>query len=345
MKAPDNPEALHRQKGSVLLLTVMVCLGLALLVQALAVVSVCAQHMVEDERSGRQRSSERDTALAALREKTLLSWGQSDWQPLETKGVPAEGAVRRIEGSETVMLVEVRQDAAVSRRVASAQVERGRDGIDLPMAAVVARSLSAAPGRTIAWLRRDDETQPAVLDVFLRELPEEPVGVEDCTIHQLWDEWRLDRGWSRFVEWQAEPNQEARGVAGVARGPGGVLVTGGRGQWISLEELLTDQDEFEAFGACDAAGHIPEMPVLVVVTGGAGLDAGGMGDLYGVLAVDGGSVRLDGTNLHGAVVASGSVELGSSGQVVFRRPLLRWACDRSLARTRLVPGTWREGTE
>ena len=56
-------------------------------------------------------------------------------------------------------------------------------------------------------------------------------------------------------------------------------------------------------------------------------------------------IRLDGTTLHGAVFATGSVDLGETGRVVYNRPILRWATDRSLGRTRLVPGSRWEGTE
>jgi hypothetical protein len=80
-----------------------------------------------------------------------------------------------------------------------------------------------------------------------------------------------------------------------------------------------------------------------VLAGGATLDARDQGDLYGVLVVDGGSVLLDGTVVHGAVFASGRVSLGISGQVLFARDMLRWATDRSLSRARLLPGTRREG--
>ena len=61
--------------------------------------------------------------------------------------------------------------------------------------------------------------------------------------------------------------------------------------------------------------------------------------------IDDGSVALDGTTLHGAVFATGSVDLGETGRVVYNRSILRWATDRSLVRTRLVPGSRWEGTE
>ena len=84
------------------------------------------------------------------------------------------------------------------------------------------------------------------------------------------------------------------------------------------------------------------MPVLVVATGGPILDLTARGDLYGVIVAEEGSVRLEGTRLHGALLAGDWVDLGSSGQLLYDRAVWRWATDRSLVRTRLVPGTRRE---
>jgi hypothetical protein len=81
---------------------------------------------------------------------------------------------------------------------------------------------------------------------------------------------------------------------------------------------------------------------LVVVVGGASLDAAGLGERWGVVVVDGGDVRLDGTLLHGAVFATGSVDLGVSGCISFNPSSVRWATDQALVRVRLVPGSRRE---
>jgi hypothetical protein len=89
-------------------------------------------------------------------------------------------------------------------------------------------------------------------------------------------------------------------------------------------------------------GASPEAPALLVVCGGASLDAGGRADVYGVIVVNDGGILLDGTRLHGALFASGTVDFGTDGVVVFSRSTLRWATDRSLNRARLVPGTRQE---
>ena len=49
----------------------------------------------------------------------------------------------------------VRQEPDVSRLSTSALLERGRDGIDLPLAAVVAGSIAAAAGRVVPWLEAE----------------------------------------------------------------------------------------------------------------------------------------------------------------------------------------------
>jgi len=95
----------------------------------------------------------------------------------------------------------------------------------------------------------------------------------------------------------------------------------------------------------DSPGCSADDPALVVVTGGIDLLAEGVGDFYGVIVVDDGSLRLDGTTVHGAVFVTENIDLGQTGRVVFDRSLLRWATDRSLVRTRLVPGSRWEGTE
>jgi hypothetical protein len=86
-------------------------------------------------------------------------------------------------------------------------------------------------------------------------------------------------------------------------------------------------------------GKVVGEPCLVILAGGANLDARNFGEFYGVIVVDDGSVQLDGTVVHGAVFASETVSLGDSGEILFSPAVLRWATDRSLRRTRLVPGT------
>ncbi len=93
-----------------------------------------------------------------------------------------------------------------------------------------------------------------------------------------------------------------------------------------------------------AGGASADEPILAVVTGGATLDLTGLGDLFGVAVANDGGILLDQTTIHGAAFATYALDLGTTGQIRFSRYILRWATDRSLVRTRLVPGTREEGT-
>ena len=141
-------------------------------------------------------------------------------------------------------------------------------------------------------------------------------------------------GWTRDG-WKLRPAGDSNGDVG--SGGDDVLCLGGGtlAGWLGGNVALPSE--------CGATA--PDAPVLVVVTGGADLDARDRGDLYGVIVVDDGSVLLEGTVLHGAVFATGEVALGQTGQILFSREILRWATDRSLHRVRLVPGTRWEGLE
>jgi hypothetical protein len=75
------------------------------------------------------------------------------------------------------------------------------------------------------------------------------------------------------------------------------------------------------------------------------LDLRGVGELWGVVIADKGSVQLDRAIFHGAVFAGEYVDFGESGQLVYCSDVLLWATDRSLERVRLVPGTRLEDTE
>ena len=99
-----------RERGSVLLLVLMVCLGLALVIQAMAAVAVCAERALADEISGRTRMSEKDGALAAVRQRMLSGWEVFDWQVVESGDRPVEGTVGLLETSDWVMQARVRQN-------------------------------------------------------------------------------------------------------------------------------------------------------------------------------------------------------------------------------------------
>jgi len=205
----------------------------------------------------------------------------------------------------------------------SVLLERGRDGIGLPLAAVGTGYMMASAARTAPWVEIECEGD---VSAYVAEAPIDPILGERCSLAHLTGPWRLDPGWAA-----AFGAQTGGRVEGVAPGASVVCLTGRRGTRLHL----TAGDH----------GWTADDPVLVVVTGGADLDAQGLGDLYGVIVVDEGSAWLDGTMLHGAVFATETGDGGDTGGLIYTKPVLRWATDRSLVRTRLVPGSRWEGTE
>lgn len=358
------------QAGSILILVLFMCLAAAVVVHGLCAVVFCAERSVIDESVGRQRLEEKDQGLATLRQRALTTWEPSPWAVVWERAAgrasvgPVEGALSELQGDVGwVMEARVRQGPTVSGLTSAAWVERGRDGIDLPLAALVAETVVAAAGRSEPWLAIDggagsggSASSPgggaaaggAVGYVVFP--PDDPLLDKGCSLAGLEEMWRLDEGWAALesretIEEQTTARRSNGGAAWtgsgedgrdaplipVAPGPG-VVVLGREGRHtVGLPE--------------DIGRGTPEQPLLVLVTGGADLDAEDLGDLYAVLVVDGGSIALDGTAVHGALFATGSVDVGGAGCLLFNRSILRWATDRSLQRARLVPGTRWEGME
>ena len=276
---------------------------------------------------------EKDEALAVLRQRALAKWQPIPWTIVRAEPNAVEATVSELpESGGWVMGAAARQAPTVSRLTTAAWLERGRDGIDLPLAALVAEAVTATAGREDSWM----ELEGAVGHVVMPAV--EPLLGAGCSLVSLPIPWHLDPGWRALgsvpsIDGGEASQQEAataREAAAVAPGPGAIVLNG-------------------RFGGTEAIpagrGLTPESPALVVLFGGATLDARYRGDFYGVIAVDDGSVLLDGTTLHGALFVTGTVSLGYSGRLAFSRSILRWATDRSLSRARLVPGTRWEGIE
>ena len=258
----------------------------------MSTVAICVDRAMADEKSGRARMTEKDAALAALRAQALGDWSPRDWEAVATPGLPAEVSLSAIEGSVWLMQATSRQDPTVSATTVSAWLERGRDGIDLPLAAIAADSITATAGREDPWLEVDPdsaaglgaaagegESEPSTATAYVRVLPSESLVGEGCSVERREGEWRLDPGWAQFVSSQtaeepggSPPGGDDPAQVAVAVGPGVLMASGDRGRWLSLEDLL------DAEGGSPAAGRTLETPLLVVVTGGAGLDASGLGD-------------------------------------------------------------------
>jgi len=335
-------------QGSVLLLVLFVCLAVAVIIQTLVTVVLCAEGAVVDESVGRIRLAEKDKALAALRHRALTQWQPASLTLVTGGSADADGILSELsDSSGCVMGATVRQAPSVSRVTVSAWLERGRDGVDLPVTGVVAGELTAGLGRETAWVEREGGAASGPTGAsptdgvvgYVLTAPVEPVLGEGLSLAELVGRWRLDDGWNALGSTVAhdegdEPVEEGA-TAGVAAAvaPGlGVVVLQGR---LGGTETLPD--------GCH--GLTPDAPALVVTTGGASLDIRDRGDFYGVIVVNDGSVYLEGTTLHGAVFATHTVSLGMSGRVVYSQSILRGATDRSLQRVRLVPGTRWEGVE
>jgi hypothetical protein len=270
----------------------------------------------------------RDEGIVGLKGEALALWEQCSWLQFAPEGLSTMGRLVEVEGGEDwVLKAEVIQDEAVTSLGTSVWLEKGRDGIDLPSGALVAAKVFADSDRVVPWLTAGEASEGVESSKgsrleakgFLTQLPDSAqIGV-GCSLVKLEEAWKLDDGWRGLLD-------------GCCRLCDGVRVlVGAKGQALALPEDLPTTS--------------PDSPVLVVVIGGADLDARGMGSIHGVLVVDGGSVLLEGSIVHGAVFASGEVQFGLTGQVELCGSVLRWATDRSLERVRVVPGTRQESTE
>lgn len=320
--------------GSVLLLVLFACLTVAVVVNALVAVVLCAERALGDERVGRALMAQKDMGLATLRQRSAIAWQESSWTTVLEDPHPVEGSLEAAgDEADPVMQAHVRHEGSVSILTVSAWVERGCDGLDLPLAAAVAGSLVADGGRSSVWLEAEygagEETAAAGAvpgrgaRAYVHDMAAAPLLGEGCSVAFLEAPWRLDPGWSVLTEGMAQE--------GVTSSEDTVVLAGRRGSTV---RLLPGE-----------SGRSLDVATLVVVVGGADLDATGLGELYGVLVVDDGSVSLEGTTLHGAVFATRRVDLGETGRICFLEAALRKATDRSVVRTRLVPGSRREGTE
>ncbi len=267
----------------------------------------------------------RRCASAALDE-----WGPMPWSVIqETPAV--QGTVAELpDSSGWALAASARHSADISPIVVSAWLERGRDGLDLPLAGLVAQTASWTSGRVSPWLEVDGVGMAAPTARF-RNVPTAPLVGPGAVVENMASVWRLDDGWRVLFASVASARDETGAaatevVAAQGLGPGARVSTmrGEPGTTLELPQ---------------GWGGSADDPALLVVTGGAALDVRGRGDLYGVIVVDDGGVLVDGTLLHGALFATGEVDFGTTGAVAFSRSILRWATDRSLVRARLVPGT------
>ena len=67
------------QGGSILLVVLFICLAVAVVVQGVCAVVLCAERSVTDETVGRQRLREKDEGLVTLRQTALTRWEPLPW--------------------------------------------------------------------------------------------------------------------------------------------------------------------------------------------------------------------------------------------------------------------------
>ncbi len=227
MEATDRGTSLHRsQKGSILVLVLFVCLAVATVLQGLCAVVLCAERSTVDELAGRRHLEEKDQGLATLRQRALTHWQTTPWT-LAWEETDLGEASDGVEGNLTAleddagwaMKATVRQEAAVSRLMTSTWLERGRDGLDLPLAVLVAGSITANADRDLPWMDTeaapdpDGSPNPPAATAYVLTLPKDPKLGEGCSLEQLSAAWRLDPGW---VELQSRSEIEQEAAARVS---------------------------------------------------------------------------------------------------------------------------------
>ena len=328
-----NVRKIEGECGSIMLFVLFVCLSLAVLVQTLSVVVISGERGRDAEDQGRRLIADNDLALAGVRRELLSAWAPRGLSTSPEASGDVRTSVADLPESGGWALAATASHAAdVSPIVVSAWVERGRDGLDLPVAGVVAESALWTTGRVAPWLEIEGAGAAGPEGggaagrplAWFGTVPQVPLLGPGVILGSLAAPWRLEEAWRRLL---AAPGDADSAAGGVAPGSAVCVLAGREGTTVDLPP---------GWGA--KAGE----PALVVATGGASLNATGRGDLYGVMVVDGGSVLLEGTRLHGAVFVTGTLDFGAAGEVFFLPDTLRWATDRSLVRSRLVPGSRRE---
>jgi len=331
----------RRSRGSVLLMVLFFCVGLAVAAQVVTGVVVCARRGLLEEQSGRRDLGAQELALESAQRRALREWTATSWDEQRDGSSPVRVSMVVTDSEWLLSVCATRPSGAPA--VVAALLERAYDGPDLPSAALVAEEVVWGEGRTTPWLDTVSVCAPA--QVYVLRSPAsgwqdvDPPGVTaaeagyDYWIRPLTALWGLDEGWRDAVESWKRSQETAEAEPGVLAQPGErvVLVDGRPGETVRPNEELIDTG--------------PEHPVLLIVTGGACVDLRSLGEVWGTVVADGGGVWLEGTVLHGALFATHEVDLGQTGVLVYDRQILRWATDRSLVRVRLLPGSREERME
>ena len=304
-------------RGSVVVFALFACLVACVAVQMLVAAVVCGHRAIGDEKVGRDLLLVKDECLAGLKDLAFRDWRTTEWRSVgEEDGTVSARLAGGVGGSEWVLHAEVKEVLGSSVAMTSALVERGRDGLDLPSAALVADRVLLDSGRNAPWTTVQSETVPAYVRMVLGEAP---TG-EGCLLQTLDSPWGLGDGWRKSLRTLGDTEPEHC-----------LIVVGEPGEQVRAPD--------------DVKVSSSEEPLLLITMGGADLDLRDMGDLWVVVVVDEGSLAMEGTVVRGAVCVSRDVDMGSAGEVVYEERVLQWARDRSFTRARLVPGSRREVTQ
>lgn len=307
------------QRGSILLATLLVCLGCAALVLCLGSLISVSLRVALTERAAQSADADSEALLEELRLAAVARW--------EPQGITREnGAAGNLgyrvdidpeEPTADVFLqataslpAAVYDGKAVNARRLSTLVERAWEGLELPPVALVAGSVVLTADRTTPGILPGSGAPGKAVPVATEFVPAECLGELAWT--HLTGRWSLDEG---TVSWLRE-------------GPG-------RASSVTVQESRTGVPTRPDLAL---GGGSAEDPLLLALIGGGVIDARNLGDVWGVL-VGPEDILLDGTVLHGATFCSGNLVLGAEGCLVFEESVRLWATDHSLYRVRLTPGT------
>ncbi len=165
------------EQGAILLFVLFVAVALAVLAQALSVAVVSVQRARDAENTGRDLLAEKGLALLGERDRLLAEWAPHEWSPVDDGMSEVSTLVETIpDGGEWALDASATHAPETSPLVLSAWVERGRDGLDLPIAGLVASGATWTEGRETACV--DAETAAAARPAaWLVEEPDDlPMG-------------------------------------------------------------------------------------------------------------------------------------------------------------------------
>lgn len=297
------------ERGSVLLLVLIMCLTLAATALALASMTEVSRLLATEDEHARHARSRLDVGLVSVvgaatelpvaraLEVPGLSYARIDESSAEAPFSVGIVAGVAVEGG----FLEVR-----------ARLERATDGIDLPDRVLVASRVSVVGDRLLEEIVQSSGPTGGV-SLGSRCPLSEGSSPEEVEIGRAWG---LDDG--QWATLDAAARLTSSQVVAAPRGSTG-------------RPYLSESQ-----------GGAAECPVLIVGGRDVPLDLSDLGDLYGVILAGELGVRLEGTTLHGGVFTSGEVRLGECGRVVDSPTVRRWASSASIPVGRLVPGTRRE---